>query len=365
MSTVPRVAYVINSLEGGGAALPVPAILDVLRGAGAQVRVLALTRRDGRAQPAMEAADLDVVVRKGGETDHFAAARWLDRELRGWGPTHLWTSLTRATILGLLIGPRLGVPVVSWQHNAFLKPWNERLLRLLQGQAALWVADSRVVAELTAERLGVELDRLATWPIYAADPGMAQARPWQPGEVLRIGSLGRLHPAKGYDVLIAALARLRAEGFRAPVPFEFAIGGDGTQRQRLTALACEAGVRELRLEGYVPDAPAFLAQLHLYVQPSRREGFCIAAHEALTAGLPVVASRVGELAFTVQPQINGWLAEPDDPLALASALREALIDPHRLQALGEEGRAQMLDKYSMSRFYTVGASVWARVAASD
>ena len=70
--TGPRIAYVINSLEGGGAALPVPAILAVLRGAGAQVRVLALTRRDGRALPAMEAAGLDVAVREGGETDHVA-----------------------------------------------------------------------------------------------------------------------------------------------------------------------------------------------------------------------------------------------------------------------------------------------------
>lgn len=75
MTTSPRVAYVINSLEGGGAALPVPAILDVLRGAGAQVRVLALTRRDGRALPAMQAAGLDVLIRDGGERDHLAAAR--------------------------------------------------------------------------------------------------------------------------------------------------------------------------------------------------------------------------------------------------------------------------------------------------
>jgi len=195
--------------------------------------------------------------------------------------------------------------VISRQHNAFLKPWNERLLRLLQARAALWIADSRVVAQLTAERLRVPLGRPETWPIYAADPAMPQARPWEAGEMLRLGSLGRLHPAKGYDVLIAALARLKADGFRPPVPFEIAIAGDGAQGPRLTALASAAGVGELRLAGYMSDNRTFLEGRHLYLQPSRREGFCIAADEALTTGLPVVATNVGELAFPVRPRVNG------------------------------------------------------------
>lgn len=68
-----RIAYVINSLEGGGAASPVPAILGVLTGAGAQVRLLALTLRNGKALPAIREAGIDTVVRDGGEKDHFAA----------------------------------------------------------------------------------------------------------------------------------------------------------------------------------------------------------------------------------------------------------------------------------------------------
>lgn len=101
--------------------------------------------------------------------------------------------------------------------------------------------------------------------------------------------------------MIAALARLRADGFRPPVPFEITIAGDGGEGERLAALADTAGNGELRFAGYTPAPQAFLAGLHLYLQPSRREGFCIARHEALTAGLPIVASRVGELAFSVRP----------------------------------------------------------------
>lgn len=359
--TPPKVAYVINSLEGGGAALPVPAILEVLRGCGAEVRVLALARRDARALPAMEAAGLDVRIRDGGETDHLAAARWLTQELRAWNATHMWTSLSRATILGLLLAPKLGIPVVSWQHNAFLKPWNTRLMRLLQKRAALWVADSRSVAELTSTRLKVSPDRLETWPIYAADPTMQQAHLWQPGETLRLGSLGRLHPAKGYDILIEALALLRAEGFTSPVPFDIAIAGDGGQSEQLMVAVRSAGIEALRFTGYTADPRSFLAGLHLYLQPSRREGFCIAGHEALTASLPVIASRVGELAFSVRPDVNGWLVEPEDVPGLAAALRDALSNPPRLAEYGRAARTQILEDYSQARFEQTGRAIWDRV----
>lgn len=354
-----RIAYVINSVEGGGAALPVPAIAQTLRDGGAEVRVFALTRRDGRALPPMEAAGLDPLVRAGGEKDHVAAARWLMREVRAWGATHIWTSLSRATILGLLVGPWLGLPVVSWQHAAFLKPWNERLMRALQRRALLWVGDSRSVTELTAQRLRVEPARLTTWPIYFADPAMPEAQAWQPGEPLRLGSLGRLHPVKGYATLIAALARLKAQGFVPPAPLDIALAGDGTEHDHLIALAREAGVEGLRLPGYTENPRAFLAGLHLYAQPSRSEGFCIAAHEALTAGLPVLASAVGEMPHSIREGVSGYTVPPGDVEALAARLAQLLADPARLHAMGQAARADMLDRFSKARFDAAGAAILA------
>ncbi len=358
----PRIAYLINSVEGGGAALPVPAIASVLRACGAQVRVFALTRRDGRALPAMAQAGLDPLVRDGGETDHLAAHHWIKREVQAWGATHLWTSLSRATILGLLAGPGMHLPVTAWQHAAFLKPWNRRLLRLLQARASLWVADSECVAELTRDRLKVPADRLELWPIFAADPSMPTARSWQSGETLRIGSLGRLHPVKGYDVLVAALAELTRNGFRAPVSFEVTIAGEGTERARLEAEIAAHAV-PMRLPGYVENPRDYLAAQHLYVQPSRSEGFCIAAHEAMSARLPVIASRVGELGFTIVPGQTGWVRPPGDVGAFAQALRMALSDPDKLAAMGQASRALVLERFSQDRFEAAGQAIWKRVAA--
>lgn len=361
----PRIAYVINSVEGGGASQPVPAIARVLRDGGAQVRLFALTPRDRRGLPAMAAAGLDPAVREGGLTDHVAAALWLRRELRAWGATHIWSSLSRATILSLILGPSMGLPVICWQHAAFLKPWNRRLMRLLSRRATLWVGDSRSVTDLTAERLGVPPERLRCWPIFAADPAMVEARPWQPGEWLRIGSLGRLHPVKGYDLLIAALARLKADGFTPAAPVQFVIGGEGAERQRLEAMAASAALDTIAFPGFVDQPHAFLSNLHAYVQPSRSEGFCIAAHEALTAGLPVLASSVGELPYSIRQDATGLIVPPSDADALARALQAMLSQPERLHAMGQAARADMLDRFSWAQFAATGGAILNEIVPVD
>lgn len=360
-----RIAYVINSVEGGGASQPVPAIAGVLRDGGAQVRVFALTPRDRRGLPAMVEAGLGPIVREGGLTDHLAAALWLRRQLKEWGATHIWTSLSRATILGLILGPMLGLPVISWQHAAFLKPWNRRLMSLLQSRAMLWIGDSQSVTALTRDRLAVPADRLTCWPIFAADPAMPQARPRQAGEPVHIGSLGRLHPVKGYDVLIAALGQLKAEGFTPPVPFHLSIAGDGAERERLAALAREVGLKELTFTGFTDQPHAFLARLHLYVQPSHSEGFCIAVHEAMTAGLPVIASAVGELPHSIQPGATGLVVPPGDEAALAQALRTMLAQPERLHAMGAAARQDMLERFSKERFAATGTAILNRIRSAS
>ncbi len=357
-----RVAYVINSLEGGGAALPVPAVTRVMRDHGADVTVYALTPRDRRALAPMLAAGLRVEVREGAEADHLAAGYWLGRRLKTDPPDLIWTSLTRATLIGQQVGRWLAVPVVSWQHAAYLKPANRMLLRALQRRTALWVADSTSVGLLTAERLGVTADRLMVWPIFGANPTAAAAQPWRPGEVVRIGSLGRLHPLKGYDVLIEAVRRMRA--LAARTPFEVLIGGDGAGRSALAAQIAAAGLDNVRLAGFVSPPDAFLAGLHLYVQPSRSEGLCVAAHEAMQAGLPAIVSGVGELPHSVVDGVTGRVVPPGDPTALALALRDLLARPEQLVAMGRAARERTLERYGPEAFARAGAAVMARLPIS-
>ena len=353
-----KIAYIINSVEGGGAALPVPSVIRVLSAQGFAVEVLALTRRDGRALAAIEAAGVQVRVRDGGEKDHWAALRWIDGEVARMRPDALWTSLTRATLLGQIVGLRRRLPVVSWQHAAFLKPANRRLLRLMKRRTCLWVADSASVAELSRERLGLDRAQLMTWPIFRADPDAPRAAAWKEGERLRIGSLGRLHPVKGYDVLIDALALLGELGAQ----IEVRVAGDGTERATL-----EQQVAEARAPG---DAARVcrrrtgisLARQHLYVQPSRSEGLCVAVHQAMAAGLPVIASAVGELPNSIDPAC-GRTVPPGDAASLAEAIRALVAAPDQLSAMGAAARQRVLHRFGPRQFDEAGAAVSARLRA--
>jgi len=356
-----RIFYVINSLEGGGAAMPVPAVVKVLTDQGAKVEVLALTRRDGRALAPMTRQGIDVRVRPGAEGDHAAALAWLDGIVAREQPDLLWTSLTRATLLGQIVGLHHRVPVVSWQHNAFLKPANRLLLRATQRLSKLWIGDSHSVTALTATRLKVKSDRLATWPLFAADPTAPQATPWRPGQTLQLGALGRLHPAKGYDVLIKALAHLRAAGFTPPTPFEVRIAGEGGQRERLQQMIHEAALSNVHLVGFCDTPRDFLAGLHLYLQPSRREGLCIAAHEAMQAGLPALVTAVGEMPYSVVDGLTGRVVEPCDVEDLAKALKRMLLAPERLATMGAVGRSRVLERFGQARFAATGAEVFGRL----
>ncbi|MGH1560339.1 glycosyltransferase family 4 protein [Caulobacter segnis] len=68
-----------------------------------------------------------------------------------------------------------------------------------------------------------------------------------------------------------------------------------------------------RLVGFQDRPGDFLRGLHVYLQPSRSEGLCIAAHEAMEASLPAIVSAVGEMPFSVLDERTGLVVAPDDP----------------------------------------------------
>lgn len=179
--------------------------------------------------------------------------------------------------------------------------------------------------------------------------------------MFRWGSLGRLHPNKRYAVLIeaAALIARRAPGMAARMSFE--IAGTGAERDALEALAARLGVGNVRFPGYREDAFGFLAGLHGYVQPSRNEGLCIAAHEAMHAGLPVVATPVGELAHSIVPGETGYRCAVDDPESLAEALLAVVADPAAAARVGEAARELIGARFSRENFVSSGRAVLERV----
>lgn len=355
-----RIAYLINSLDGYGAGLPIPMVTGFMRDAGADVRLFALARRDGRMEPLLTEAGLAFDVRPNGSL--LTSFGWLKRKLEAYRPTVIWTSLAQATLIGRVMGVVLKKPVVSWQHNVFLKRGNIIALKLTRGLTDIWVADSECVAAVTRTRFGVPADDVTVWPLFAADPDAPRAAPARPAEVFRLGSLGRLHPHKGYDILVEALGRIKKTHPGLCERFSVTIGGDGPERPRLEALVRTHGVTNLILAGYQERPREFLATLHGYVQPSRVEGLCISAHEAMQAGLPAVVTRMGEMPLTVQEGKTGFVVPVADIDALAASIVQLVGDPTAAAAMGEAARLHVNDRFSRARFRAAGQSILERAA---
>lgn len=204
-----------------------------------------------------------------------------------------------------------------------------------------YICVGRHLAELAVER-GVPTQRVHV-VANAVKPPTVQARPFdQAGRPPRIVAAGRLHPKKGFDVLVAALARLRDQG----LAFDCEIAGEGDERARLEGLIAQHGLGDrVRLVGWRDDVPAFLATGDVFAFPSHQEGFPLVLLEAMAVGLPAVASAIPGPVEMIADGVDGVLVPPGDPAALARALAGLVATPERAAALGLAARAKVLEDY--------------------
>ncbi|TKD51028.1 glycosyltransferase [Sphingomonas baiyangensis] len=138
-----------------------------------------------------------------------------------------------------------------------------------------------------------------------------------------IVSAGRLVAAKGYDVLIDAVALLAARG--AAVTLD--IHGDGPLRGALEArIAGSGAASRIRLMGHSAALGCAIAEADLFVLASRREGFGNVLIEAMAAGTPVLATRAGGPEQFIVDGVNGFLVAPGDAKVLADRIAGLLAD---------------------------------------
>jgi len=166
-----------------------------------------------------------------------------------------------------------------------------------------------------------------------------------------IGTVARLVPDKGLDVLLRAVALLAQ---RIP-DLQCVLVGDGPLRADLQRLSVNLGIADrVVFCGYRTDVPRTLAALDVYMLPTRREGFGVAFAEAMSAGVPVVVSRIAPVSEIVEDGATGMLATCDDPADFARAAELLLIQPELRQRMGQAGRQRVIERFqqdSMCRAY--------------
>lgn len=161
-----------------------------------------------------------------------------------------------------------------------------------------------------------------------------------------IGAVGRLSPEKGFDILVDAIAQMRAAGS----PVQLVIVGEGDDRPRLQAkIAAHRLGADCRLAGFQDEPKPFYEAMDLFVLSSLREGLPNVLLEAMALEVPCVATRIAGVPRLIRDGENGRLIEPGDMAALAGAVRELLADAGERQRLGQAGQATVAERYSFAR----------------
>ncbi|HEV8304151.1 MAG TPA: glycosyltransferase family 4 protein [Gemmatimonadales bacterium] len=250
----------------------------------------------------------------------------------------------RPDVLDAGVARRLGIPVVTTVHGFTGGGWKNRLYERLQRRAFrrfdAVVAVSRPLVEHLAGA-GVRRSRIHevpnAWRQMAPPQSREAARRTLgiPADDFTIGWVGRLSYEKGPDVLLEALRRV------GDLPCAVSVLGDGNMRVPLEARANGLGLDgRVRWHGAVPDAGRLFAAFDVCVLSSRTEGTPMVLFEAMAAGVPIIAARVGGVPDVVSPA-EAALVAPEDPGALAAAIRGVHQDPAAAQRRAQAARAHL------------------------
>jgi glycosyltransferase involved in cell wall biosynthesis len=286
--------------------------------------------------------------------------------------THLWG----ADFWGRL-GARLAgtAAIVSTAHNVDL--WKRWYHIALDRGLARWTSDLVAVSGQVRdfyESQGVGNGR---WNVIHNGVAEAAGRPRGRSPVFRelgirdedpvVALIGRLVAAKAPEIFLEAVAKTtdRIPTLRAMVV------GDGPLRSEMEQRAQRLGLQQrVAFTGVRHDVPELLAGVDVLAFSSRVEGLSIAMLEAMSAEVPVVATRVGGTPELIESGESGILVPPEDPQALADGLVAILGSPERARSIACAGRARVRERFSERRMVQAyeelygGARPRAAVAAS-
>lgn len=250
-------------------------------------------------------------------------------------------SLTRPNTLAPLAGALARCPVLAGLHTL---PANDTpRARHRAKLEAFAVRRSAGIISCADSIAAAEAARFAPVPIQVLSnpaPSLGAPRPARPGDQpLRFIAIGRLSPEKGFDILLAAAAKLKQKGHA----FSIIIVGDGHLRASLKVQKSALGLDDVvTFTGARDDVTACLRAADVYVSPSRFEGLSIALLEAMAQGLPVIATPVGDTGGLVTSDV-GIAIEPDNIASLSDAMVAMIESPAAVLTCGQAAQKRIAE----------------------
>lgn len=364
--------------DAGGMNVVVRAQAEALARAGHDVRIY--TRRSDEESPARVEVEPGLVVihldagpaRLLAKGEHEAVmddfGHRLDEALEGDSVDLLHAEHWFSGIAALSVARGRGIPLVQSYHSIAAEPDSPltdgerpespgRLAgeKLLAHEADLVIAVSEAERQTVIERLGGDPDRIRVVPLGVdtelfhpcVTEECADQRDWiGRGGRPEVIMVGRLHPLKGFDLIIDAMALLPADArpalrvVGAPPP-----DGDAYARGLHEAAANASMLGTTSFDGALrrSELAERIRAAALMVVPSHSETFGLVALEAAASGVPVIARATGGLREAVDDGVTGLLISGDDPQVWATAIAELLADTERLERMGRASREHALE----------------------
>jgi len=321
--------------------------------AGVEVAVTAVLLDPSAPEPpsiaALRKAGAGVFTLATPSRKYLAESRAHRSLIERWKPDVVHSHGYRADILGGLATGNRAVRV-STAHGFAGGDWKNRLYEYLQTRS--FRSGDAVIA--VSKPLGERLIQSGIAPaqVHVIPNAWAPLEPMQRTIARRqlglaeqeivLGWVGRFSHEKGLDVLVDALPALTNLGFTVSVI------GDGAAGDGLRDRARQLGVADrIRWHGLIPDAARLYSAFDGFVLSSRTEGTPMALFEAISAGVPVIATRVGGVPDVVGPD-EALLVAPEQPAELAAAIRTALRDSGAAKARAAKAKDRMLREFSAS-----------------
>lgn len=371
-----RILHVIDSLAVGGMERIVIEVANGLAPDRFEQAVCCLSRMGegaGQLRESVRCVDLG----KGTGPDYFMP-RKIARVIRNFRPdivhSQSWSGVDAA--IATLLSPR--VALVHSEHGRnypylHFEPLKRRIARrLLYARADAVFAVSSELRNYYCEQVGFPSERMLVIPnginldrIDRAEAGSLRGELGIAPEDFVIGTVARLDRTKDTLTLCRAFARMAHDSRGAKRPLRLLIIGEGEQKEALRKFSLEQGLaHEILLTGTRHDVPQLLKIMDLFSLPSLSEGLPITILEAMSASLPIVATRVGALPELVEEGVTGFLVEPQRDDLLAERILRLYNHRAEAAAFGRAGRKKIESAFGIDGMLRQYESLYLRVLKS-
>ena len=288
-------------------------------------------------------------------------------------PDDLFLLSTKAGFLGSITArffqltaiPRVIYRIGGWTFNDPWPDWKKNLWIKLERESARWkdiiivnnnhdLEQAKQLKIKPKEKLLSITNGIDTYKLDLLSRDESRLKLFEKlsekhGEIsqanILIGTVANFYPTKGLEILVET-----AEYFKNDERISFVIIGDGEDRKKLQNLIIEKGLgKKVFLIGKIDNAHRYMPAFDIFVLPSLKEGFPFALIEAMSAKVPVIATRVGAVPEIIDNGKNGFIVEPGNSASMAGKIKELLASDHLLKEFAIQGHQTVLFEFNEDR----------------